>query len=126
QVMAEIQAYVDKAAALDPWLAEHPPVLHMWHDWPPFTVDDGHEINTVLRAAHQAAATDSTFAAGGRLDAFGAVCDATYLNQAGIPTVVYGPGNLSQCHARNEWVALAELRQAVRTYALAAMRWCGY
>jgi acetylornithine deacetylase/succinyl-diaminopimelate desuccinylase family protein len=126
QIMAEIQAYVHKAAALDPWLAEHPPKLHMWHDWPPFEVNASNPFKETLRAAHQAAAIDATFAEGGHIEAFGAVCDATYLNRAGIPTVVYGPGNLSQCHARNEWVAVDELRQAARTYALAAMRWCGF
>jgi acetylornithine deacetylase len=125
QVMTEIQMYVAKAAALDPWLAQHPPEVRMWHNWPPFTVDSGHEINSVVMAAHQAAAVTPVLAAGGQLEAFGAVCDATYLNQAGIPTVVYGAGNLSQCHARNEWVSLGELRQAARTYALVALRWCG-
>ncbi len=124
-IVRQIDAFVQKAAALDPWLAENPPEVVKWHDWPPFEVKD-HPIQGVLQEAHRrAAAGDPALAAGGRLEAFWAVCDATFLNREGIPTVVYGPGNGAQCHARNEWVALSEVRQAARTYALAALRWCG-
>ncbi|MFA5786365.1 MAG: M20 family metallopeptidase [Actinomycetota bacterium] len=39
------------------------------------------------------------------------------VGEAGIPTVVWGPGSLDQAHATDEHVAVAELVQAARAYA---------
>ncbi len=44
--------------------------------------------------------------------------DARFVrNQAGIPTVVCGPGEVDQAHTNNEWVALDQLGDAVAAYA---------
>ena len=42
--------------------------------------------------------------------------DAGVLNQAGIPCVVLGPGDIAQAHTKEEWIDLNELRQAVDVY----------
>jgi acetylornithine deacetylase len=52
-------------------------------------------------------------------------CDTTWLQQAGIPALVYGPGNGKIAHAANEHVRIAELVLACRTYATVAVDWCG-
>ena len=56
---------------------------------------------------------------------FDAVCDATYLGKAGIPSVVCGPGSIQFAHAVDESVAIADVVDAARVYALAAIDWCG-
>ena len=38
--------------------------------------------------------------------------DASSIQEAGIPAVVFGPGNIAQAHTHNEWVELAEVEQA--------------
>ena len=38
-------------------------------------------------------------------------------NQAGIPAVVCGPGNVEQAHVNDEWVALDRLVEATVAYA---------
>jgi acetylornithine deacetylase len=38
--------------------------------------------------------------------------DAATLSAAGIPAVVFGPGDIAQAHTRDEWVSLAEVEQA--------------
>jgi acetylornithine deacetylase len=38
--------------------------------------------------------------------------DASALAEAGIPSVVFGPGNIAQAHTCDEWVSLAEVEQA--------------
>ncbi|MGB3483166.1 MAG: M20 family metallopeptidase [Mycobacterium sp.] len=44
--------------------------------------------------------------------------DARFLrNELGIPTVVYGPGSMTVAHSSNEYVPLAELGEAARTFA---------
>jgi acetylornithine deacetylase len=35
--------------------------------------------------------------------------DAAYLNEAGIPAVCYGPGDLAQAHSADEWIDVSEI-----------------
>lgn len=39
-------------------------------------------------------------------------CDASVLSHAGIPSVVFGPGDIAQAHTANEWISLRQLDQA--------------
>jgi acetylornithine deacetylase ArgE len=39
--------------------------------------------------------------------------NAAFYAQAGIPSVVFGPGNIEQAHTADEWLPLDQLRQAV-------------
>ena len=39
-------------------------------------------------------------------------CDAAVLAAAGIPSVVFGPGDIAQAHTADEWISLAELERA--------------
>lgn len=39
-------------------------------------------------------------------------CDAGILSQAGIPSVVFGPGDIAQAHTNNEWISLRSLARA--------------
>lgn len=36
-------------------------------------------------------------------------CDAAVLAEAGIPSVVFGPGDIAQAHTADEWISLAQL-----------------
>ena len=39
-------------------------------------------------------------------------CDAAVFSAAGIPSVVFGPGDIAQAHTADEWIALAQLERA--------------
>jgi acetylornithine deacetylase/succinyl-diaminopimelate desuccinylase-like protein len=39
-------------------------------------------------------------------------CDAAVLAGGGIPSVVFGPGNITQAHTSDEWVSLTQLERA--------------
>lgn len=41
-------------------------------------------------------------------------CDASVLAHGGIPSVVFGPGDIAQAHTADEWVSLAHVEQASR------------
>ncbi|MCX7023667.1 MAG: M20 family metallopeptidase [Spirochaetes bacterium] len=57
--------------------------------------------------------------------AFGGWTDASLIsNFAGIPTLVFGPGELSVAHSRAERVAIGELRTATLAYVLLALKIC--
>jgi acetylornithine deacetylase/succinyl-diaminopimelate desuccinylase-like protein len=38
-------------------------------------------------------------------------CDAAVLSAAGIPSVVFGPGDVAQAHTADEWISLASLER---------------
>jgi acetylornithine deacetylase len=37
--------------------------------------------------------------------------DAAFLNEAGIPAVCYGPGDIAQAHSADEWIEVEEIRR---------------
>jgi acetylornithine deacetylase len=47
-----------------------------------------------------------------RVDAVPYGTDASTLAEAGIPSVVFGPGDIAQAHTCDEWIDLAEVDQA--------------
>ncbi len=38
-------------------------------------------------------------------------CDASVLGHGGIPSVVFGPGDIAQAHTEDEWISVAELER---------------
>jgi acetylornithine deacetylase/succinyl-diaminopimelate desuccinylase-like protein len=38
-------------------------------------------------------------------------CDAAVLSRGGIPSVVFGPGDIAQAHTADEWISLTELER---------------
>jgi acetylornithine deacetylase len=41
-------------------------------------------------------------------------CDAAVLAGGGIPSVVFGPGDIAQAHTADEWVSIRQLEEATR------------
>ena len=41
-------------------------------------------------------------------------CDAAVLSGGGVPSVVFGPGDIAQAHTADEWVSLRDLDTATR------------
>ena len=57
---------------------------------------------------------------------FTGITDARYYrNDAGMPTVILGPGSLSVAHTADEWVAVDDLVTAARAYARVAVAYLG-
>ena len=121
----ELLHRLDLVCQLDPWLREHPPVVEWKLEWEPYNLPEGHEILPALTRAHERAAEGTKLAGPARQRGFGGVCDVTWYEQAGIPAVIYGPGDLSLAHAVNEWVDEDEILVSCRAFALLAMEWCG-
>jgi acetylornithine deacetylase len=63
-------------------------------------------------------------AGGHRVHAVPYGTDASTLAEAGIPSVVFGPGDIAQAHTCDEWVSLDEVEQASEIlYRLATQEW---
>jgi acetylornithine deacetylase len=59
------------------------------------------------------------------LYASGYTSDAGYIRQAGIPTIVVGPGTPEVAHGFNEYVKIQDLVDAAKLYAMTIVEWCG-
>jgi acetylornithine deacetylase/succinyl-diaminopimelate desuccinylase-like protein len=38
-------------------------------------------------------------------------CDASVLARGGIPSIVFGPGDIAQAHTADEWISVASLER---------------
>ncbi|MEN3202722.1 MAG: M20 family metallopeptidase [Atribacterota bacterium] len=56
---------------------------------------------------------------------FPASCEASFLVEAGIPTLIFGPGHIEEAHSANEFVPVTQVVTASRVYALLALRLLG-
>ena len=122
QIRAEIEAQIHHAAQLDPWLRAHPPEVIWRSHWPAANTPPDAPIVRTLLAQRRAVLGE---AAGATPRAFEATSDATYLEAAGIPCAVFGPGSLRHAHAMDEHVDVNEIRDAARILARTVMDWCG-
>jgi succinyl-diaminopimelate desuccinylase len=115
-IAARVETLVKAVVAVDPRLSYTCEVIEVRH---PTKTDRAHPIVTTLAAAF----TDVT----SRQPIYGGVpgsTDGTILNaRKGIPIVTCGPGDIHIPHHVDEWVSIAEIRDAARLYVLAALRY---
>jgi acetylornithine deacetylase len=50
--------------------------------------------------------------------------DAALLNEAGIPTICFGPGDIALAHAAAEWIDVEEIERATTVLEALITRWC--
>lgn len=120
-VMDEFRDWITRAAAADPWLAEHPPRIE-WNvgGVPPAEIAEDEPIaQTTLAAARELGLPT-------RIGGFDNWHDgATLILEAGIPTVIFGPGDVQLAHTASEYVPIADLVACAQAIAVSAMRFCG-
>jgi acetylornithine deacetylase len=58
------------------------------------------------------------------IEGLSAWTDAALLNEAGIPAVCFGPGDIALAHSAKEWVPVAEIEKATDVLAGFAAEWC--
>ncbi|HEU6453209.1 MAG TPA: ArgE/DapE family deacylase [Gemmatimonadaceae bacterium] len=69
----------------------------------------------------------SVIEAGGasaRTEGMSAWTDAAILNEAGIPAICFGPGDIALAHAAEEWIDTSQIDRATDTLTELALRWC--
>jgi acetylornithine deacetylase len=118
-VEQEIEARVLAAAQADSWLAMHPPRFSWPGDVPACFLDREEPVSATTLDAMAALGLPRTIAS--RTTFF----DGPTFTRAGIPTIAFGPGDISLAHAVDESVPVDDLVRAAQVLAVAAMRFCG-
>ena len=60
-----------------------------------------------------------------KIEGMSAWTDAALLNEAGIPAICFGPGDISLAHAAEEYIPLDEIDRARDVLTALAHSWCG-
>ncbi|MBA7555968.1 N-formyl-4-amino-5-aminomethyl-2-methylpyrimidine deformylase [subsurface metagenome] len=119
-VKSEIEDYIGSISKMDLWLEQNPPEIEWKLYFPSSSVNQDHPLVQACAQAHAISTGEVA-----KIEGFRAVCDATWLNKKGIPTIIYGPGDLIVAHAENEYVEIKQVMDAAKTYASLIMNWCG-
>jgi len=121
EVEAEFRDRLAEVAAADPWLADHPPRFERVSvQFEPAEVDPDTPVVEAVRSAMRATGLDGTEPTGATYGA-----DSRHYIEAGIPTVLFGPGTIEAAHFPNETVRWAEVDRARTAIATAAATFLG-
>jgi acetylornithine deacetylase len=127
EVKREVEEWILRESARDPWLAEHPPAIEWWPNGVmPLEIDPMQPVvQTMLEASGEVVGADP------RLSGLDSWYDgATLTHLAGIPSIGYGPpgfdpNGLSVAHVIDEHVPVDGLVSCAQALAVAALRFCG-
>jgi acetylornithine deacetylase len=119
---AELEEALAAAAKADPWLLEHPPRSEWWGgQFDSASTPLEHPIVTTVSNA----LTDLTGSAP-TMEGVTYGADMRLLtNVAHIPTVLFGPGDVTRAHRPDECVPVHEMVTATAVLILTALRFCG-
>jgi acetylornithine deacetylase len=118
---AALEDAVAEAAYDDAWLRHHPPTVQWWGGrFLPMRTPVDHALTTTLTGA----VTDVT-GTPARLEGVTFGADAGLLSSVGgIPTLLFGGGDIRRAHRPDEYVEIDELTTMARCLALATLRFC--
>jgi acetylornithine deacetylase/succinyl-diaminopimelate desuccinylase family protein len=122
-VKQEFEQYIADVARTDPWLRDHPPEIEwgvLGVSFPPAEVPLDHPLVQTLASVHQEVIGKPPVVEG-----MAAVTDMAWTAQAGIPGLIYGPGDAGVAHGSGEFISLDEMLAGTEATALMLSEWCG-
>lgn len=128
QVAKEIEEHILNVAKADPWLRKHPPTFRwggrsMLEDrgevFPSLELDKNHPAFVLLKELHTQVVGSPP-----ETDMSSTVTDAGWLAKAGIPTVIYGPGELGRAHGVDESISVKDLVDYTKVMLSFVCQWC--
>lgn len=122
EARAALVATVNNVAARRGWLTEHPPVVE-WVEgqFEPGATPLDAPIIERLACSHEAVL-------GVPPSVFGVPCGTDmrlFTRHAGIPTVLYGPGDVLHAHTADEFILLSQVVTCAKVLARTMVTWCG-
>lgn len=122
EARSNFEAVVIEAARRDPWLRGNPPNVDWWgYQYSPARAPLDHPLISTLKGAAR-----SITGVEPRVEGVTYASDMRHLvNLGGIPTVIFGPGDVKNAHTDNEFVSIEDLKMVTKTLALTILRFCG-
>jgi len=117
----QLEKFLFTAVQTDPWLKENPPVIEWWGaQFDPAEIPVDHKIVQETTVSFQEITGKTP-----QLQGMPYGADMRLLvNVGGIPTIMFGPGNVRKAHQPDEFVPLADLKTCSQTLALTVLRFC--
>jgi acetylornithine deacetylase len=113
--------YIQNIAQKDPWLKNHPPeVKFTGYYAEPAEIPKDHPICKSLINSFKKVKGKNPIVKGHD----GAADTRFLINYGATPTVIFGPGTITQMHATEEWVNVDDLITTVKVLALTIVDWC--
>jgi acetylornithine deacetylase len=119
---AALVAAVNDVAATRPWLRANPPVI----EWVEGQFETG--VTPLDAPIIERLANSHEAVVGVPPSIFGVPCGTDlrlFTRHAGIPAVLYGPGNVINAHAADEFVSLDQVITCTKVLARTMLTWCG-
>ncbi|WP_290818800.1 M20/M25/M40 family metallo-hydrolase [Halovivax sp.] len=115
---AAYRARLDEVVAGDDWLADHPPTFERFSiQFEPAEISPDEPVVRALQAGMRDCGLAGTTPLG---ETYGA--DSRHYVDAGIPTVLFGPGSVDQAHFPDETIRWSDVTTAVDVLAATAER----
>ena len=119
KIYNEFTTVVNDIAKSDPWMREHMPKITMYQSGGAFEQDVQVPSVDALKDAYKTAMGEEIKVVGSP-----AGCDSRlWKNIAGADVFQFGPGNLPQCHAVNEYVEIDAYFNSILVYAQFILAW---
>lgn len=115
-----VEQYVARVAARDPFMRQRPPKFR-WKGLyaESMEVSEDNPLVVCLKESFSRVTGRAS-----RTSGHEGACDPWIINNYGnIPTVIFGPGKITQMHAVDEYVGIKDVITATKTLALAIYKW---
>ncbi|KMY56058.1 acetylornithine deacetylase [Bacillus sp. FJAT-27231] len=128
QAAKEVEEHIRRIASGDIWLRNNPPLFNWGGSsmieergeiFPSFEVEENHAAVQTLIHSHTTILHQPPV-----VDVSPTVTDGGWLADAGIPTVIYGPGDLNNAHSVNEQLSIEQLVSYTKVLLSFIYRWC--
>ncbi|MGP4061119.1 peptidase [Halobacillus sp. H74] len=117
----EFEARVAKLYEADVWFAEAPVEVEWFGArWLPGEIDDDHPFLKTLKESYQSQVGEQPVIKASPWGTDGGLLTAL----AGIPTVVFGPGETNMAHFPNEYIELERIFETASIIAETVLEWC--
>lgn len=128
EIIREVEDHIHRAAAADLWLRDNPPTFR-WGGrsmieergeiFPSLELDLEHPGLAMLRSAYEEQLMQEPM-----VDMSPSVTDVGWFAHAGIPAVLFGPGELKHAHTVDESIHPEQLVQFAQIMARFIAEWC--
>jgi len=116
------ESKIHEASQKDEWLKDHPPIVEWFEgQYESGYTDPNHLFIQMITDCYSRSANQAPTIKGVTY----AADMALFTNYCKIPAVLFGPGDVRQAHAINEYVEIEEVLTCIKIISNLIVDWCG-